>query len=1210
MELPENKTFKMGRRRGCDEECLRRIAARLCRLDSDSSSNHAFERKCTAEIEYSDDDAVDRVDQENGCSSGVEVDAQIQNCDPANATNVKETGCCPKQIGNADCCEGIAQSSIQSCYANEGKNVKSYSTVLKKQTKTCNAAQGEGFAQESKATPSYTDKVDPSAEQLFQEDCCEPSSAVTQQFTSTGVTDLSRRRLHVVEDQPEGTSATKKQPSCGDNCCDDNDDATCEDKLFKNTSCGNSCCDGGQMDSSAADHSLKPSCDEGCGDRDGDNSHEETGNKNGCLDECCNGLVVSAPEANISACSEHLVAAFERFESLLLLGKCLCRNVLDQLGFCCCIVTSDGLITPTPICSTHKAVAEKAGKADMSKPGRIEVGDTDRHVICSRDELTTKKAPLPILAPVKSHDIEQTTSREHVVLNVSGMTCTGCSKKIKHVLDRIPGVSDAKVTFLLEIAEFDLSDDVALLDGILSQVEKETGFTCTRVQRGYQHLDILLPGIDALSFESSLPYGVNDFTRTDKKTYRITYDPRIVGARSLLGPGAELAPPGVDFNITEGKHRLHNMLASFGVSLALTVPVVALNWSCNPVSQTTRNIISLVLATLVQGIGIPEFYVPAFKSLIYSRILEMDMLVVMSITCAYTYSCVAFGLTEAGIHLEQEAFFETSALLITLVLLGRLMSAFARVRAVSAVSLRSLQAGTALLTNDDGEVTKVDARVLQFGDVLRISPHSPVVTDGKVTFGESAVDESMVTGESAPARKQAGDLVIAGTFNTSGSLTTQLTRLPGENSITDIANLVEQAIGAKPGVQDLADRIASYFVPGVIGVAVLVFTIWIVVAFEVKQQNGGGAVGIAITYAIAVLAISCPCALGLAVPMVLVIAGGVAARSGVIVKAANTVERGFNITDAVFDKTGTLTKGDLQVVYEDYRPTLMAEGDVLATAKAIVESNDHPVSVAVFKYLCARQSRICSLERIQSVPGTGIQAIRNGSIVKAGSPYWLGLEHRNDVAQLLQNGLTYFCLTIDGELLLVFGLQSTLREEAQAVITELQNRKITCHIVSGDAPRVVENVAYALGIDSENTVSRRSPAQKQSYVQDLQADGRKVLFCGDGTNDAVAIAQADVGVQIGSASDVTGAVADVILLGGLDGVVNLLTVSTRAFRRIRFNFVWTAVYNIFAILLAAGVFIKFRIPPAYAGLGEIVSIVPVILAAASLAFSRKSLVGR
>jgi Cu2+-exporting ATPase len=244
---------------------------------------------------------------------------------------------------------------------------------------------------------------------------------------------------------------------------------------------------------------------------------------------------------------------------------------------------------------------------------------------------------------------------------------------------------------------------------------------------------------------------------------------------------------------------------------------------------------------------------------------------------------------------------------------------------------------------------------------------------------------------------------------------------------------------------------------------------------------------------------------------------------------------------------------------------------------------------------------------INSIPGAGIEAKWNSFSVKAGNPYWTSTDTEPNVREIIENGMTAFCVTVDGSLILAFGLASTIRDEAAFVIETLERKNIRCHVVSGDTAKTVHNVASRVGIAAENVASRHSPAQKMEYVKRLQSDGRVVLFCGDGTNDAVAVAQANVGVQIGVASDVTNGVCDVTLLGGLEGVLMLLGISKRAFARITFNFVWTAVYNVFAILLASGAFVVFRIPPAYAGLGEIVSVCPVIAAAATLVWGNNSI---
>ena len=338
----------------------------------------------------------------------------------------------------------------------------------------------------------------------------------------------------------------------------------------------------------------------------------------------------------------------------------------------------------------------------------------------------------------------------------------------------------------------------------------------------------------------------------------------------------------------------------------------------------------------------------------------------------------------------------------------------------------------------------------------------------------------------------------------------------------------------------------------------------------------------------------------------LVIAGGVAARSGVIIKGVDALERGYKATDIIFDKTGTLTLDDLSVVEEHVHPSSTTpKEEVISLAKALVTDNNHPVSKAIRRHFEGRLIPEVKLESIESIPGSGIQATYQGHQLKAGNPHWLNASDDPYVSSALSQGYTAFCLTLDSHLLLTCSLRSTLRPEATAVTTSLHNRNLRSHILSGDHEHAVHSIARAVGIETANTRARCSPAQKKDYVQALQDAGRTVLFCGDGTNDAVATAQANVGMQIGSASDVTKGVADVTLLRGLEGIEAFLDVSRRSFRRIAFNFVWSAVYNVFAILLASGAMVRVRIPPAYAGLGEVVSVAPVVLAAMSLVWVKR-----
>lgn len=986
--------------------------------------------------------------------------------------------------------------------------------------------------------------------------------------------------------------------------------------------------------------------------------------KKGC--SCCDVNSISSSHATSSdramvadfkeACSAHLEQAIRKYSAYLNAGLCICRSALTRPGTCCderkrAAVTRKRKIgsdislptlgpvskrrmssqsTPTvaqrckqSCCSEKLGITTveavdvrkdegKCAKADSFLEGKGKSAVREDSCCKQRARLALhetcfepsggrfQKEPT---ARVRPDDIEQNAAREHVLFSISGMTCAGCVKKVVGVLGHVDGVENVKVNFVAALGDADIDTSRIDVKVVLDRLEKETGFKCSRIVRDHQILDVFMNESQARSFSNNTINGIESLEKLGK-AYRITFDPTLIGAREVLRRSrGDLAPPSTEEAMAGGRQIFLFKLWSFLTAAILTIPVVVLAWGDTGVAYKIRSIISLVMATFVQAIAVPEFYTPALKALVFSKSVEMDMLVVISITAAYGYSVVAFGLTHAGIKLEQEEFFETSTLLITLVLLGRLVSSYAKVKAVQAVSMRSLQADTAYLQDEAGHTIEVDARLLEFNDTIVIPPHSKVVSDGYVVRGESAIDESMLTGETLPVRKVTGDSVVAGTLNGPGPLHVRLTRLPGQNSITDIANLVQNAIKAKPRVQDLADVVAGWFVPVVLGISTIVFVIWLVIGLRLRKENAGGAIGLSITYGIAVLAISCPCALGLAVPLVLVIAGGVAARAGVIIKEADAVERGFKVTDVVFDKTGTLTTGELDVVDEHLhdQDNNVTKVQAYSVAHALIKDNDHPVSRAVAKRLRSYSAETISLESIKSVPGAGVEAVWKESVVQAGNPFWLDIASLPPITDSLANGSTLLCISVDGRPVISFSLQSTIRAEAQSVINHLHTRGISCHIVSGDQPTTVSHIAATLNIPDTRAAARQSPAAKQAYIQHLTSAGKTTLFVGDGTNDAVAIAQAHVGVQIGpSASDISRATSDVVLLGGLDGVLTLLDVSRQAYYRIIFNFAWSVAYNVFAILLAAGAFVNFRIPPSYAGLGEIVSVLPVVLAALSL----------
>lgn len=795
------------------------------------------------------------------------------------------------------------------------------------------------------------------------------------------------------------------------------------------------------------------------------------------------------------------------------------------------------------------------------------------------------------------------------------MTCVGCENKLIVALKAQNAISNIKTSFVLSRAEFDYSCDPEDLPALIQAIEKRTGFTAEEitVPASARVLEVTTSMLAKMA--SMLPpAGILETKKVKKDTFRIVYDPRKIGARDVLAEYEScfpvLAPEPKDPALTATAKHVRVLLTRTTISAILTIPVLIMAWAPLPAHPKAYAIASLVLATLVQtGIAGP-FYQHTFTSLFLSGLIEMDLLVVLSTTTAYVYSVIAFAFQMIDRPLQGGTFFETSTLLMTLIMFGQLASGYARQRAVAAISLRSLQETTAILVtrHTDGTTSEetIDARLLQHGDIFRVDPDATVITDGVVVSGASAVDESMITGESTPVEKAPRSEVLAGTLNGPGTLLVHVTRLPGDNTISDIANMVDDARFSRAHIQGLVDRICTWFVPAVLALAVMTFVIWILVGIYGKKQSKGAAVVNAITYAIAVLAISCPCAIGLAVPMVVLIASGVGARFGIVFKSATTIETARETTHAVFDKTGTLTAGQLQVSRTEILCDRVND-DSLVTKHlvlALVSASRHPVARAIAALLNKDDEVVCLQDLdVEEITSKGMQCTLQDKLLQGGNAKWLGLEEHPVVRPLLDAGYTTFCVTYDHALIAVFGLSDSIRTEVPALLSALRARGIGISILSGDHAVAVERVASALDIPAERVRASCLPADKAAYIRDLQARGARVLFCGDGINDSVALAQANVGVHMacGAGVHAASAAADAVLIhSSLDGILALIGLSDAVRRRIMLNFAWAALYNIVAILFAAGAFVDARVAPAYAGLGEVVSVLPVIMVAMQL----------
>jgi heavy metal translocating P-type ATPase len=823
----------------------------------------------------------------------------------------------------------------------------------------------------------------------------------------------------------------------------------------------------------------------------------------------------------------------------------------------------------------------------------------------------TAPTTLPITG-IDNVDIENGLSEvEHLVLSVHGMTCTGCEKKLYRSLDSLPAVSNIKTSLVLAQAEFDLSGSTSVDSvNIVKTIEKMTGFTCTKMIQSGEELNMMVGGnVQDFAREEDWPLGVTDLTVIGKNTIRVTYHPKIIGARELLSNPffrlAKLAPPTARPLIASGRAHVRMSFFMTLLSALLTIPVLILAWAPLPEHKILYGAISLGLGTIVQTVVAGPFYSGALKALIFSRMIEMDLLIVLSTSTAYVYSVIAYAYLVVGKPLSTGEFFETSTLLVTLIMVGRAISAFARQRAVESISIESLQTPSALLIDPKTrQEDEIDARLLQYQDTFKVLPDTSIVTDGIVIVGETEVDESMVTGEATLVTKKPGMSVVAGSINHSGTLIVRLTRLPGENTIKTIGIMVDEAKSSKPRIQEIADRIASFFVPTILIITLVVFLIWVVIGKAVRHQSAATTCIVSMTYAISALIVSCPCAIGLAVPMVVAIAGGVAAKHGLIFRSAETIETARNITHVIFDKTGTLTHGKLSVVAEEYPA---GKADWLAPMiLGLTTHSKHPVSTAIAAHMKALEVQPSQVENVVSVAGNGIEATWNGKIIRAGNSHWLGCQDSPIVHEILSNGLTMFCVSMEGELVAVFGLKDLLRPDAIETINQLKKRSVQVSIVSGDNEDAVQSVARQLDIPQSHVRFRCSPHDKQIYVKEmLTPKSSVVMFCGDGTNDAVALAQASIGIHINEGTDIAQSAADAILMRpSLSGILVLIDLSRAFYRRVFFNFTWAFVYNVFAILLAAGAFPRARIPPQYAGLGEIVSVLPVIAIAMGLKWAR------
>ncbi|HAF10963.1 MAG TPA: heavy metal translocating P-type ATPase [Chloroflexi bacterium] len=731
-------------------------------------------------------------------------------------------------------------------------------------------------------------------------------------------------------------------------------------------------------------------------------------------------------------------------------------------------------------------------------------------------------------------------------LAITGMTCASCVVSVESALRSVSGVGSADVNLATERATVTLAPATDLA-GLVRAVERA----------GY----------------GALPIPSDDRERAEyaeaERALRMRY---VAELRRRLTVAAVLAA------------------ATMALSMGdLVLPQLE--------DASWRPYLMFAFATPVQLWAAAPFYRAAWSAARH-RTTNMNTLVVVGTTAAYATSVAATFFPSlfvgAGLEPRQHLYYETATAIVALILVGRFLEARARARTGDAIrALLALGAKTARVRRAGGLEEDIPIGALQTGDVIVVRPGETIAADGLVVAGASAVDESMVTGESLPVDKSAGDAVTGGTLNRTGALRVRATKVGRETLLASIVRLVEEAQSSKPPIQRLVDRVASVFVPVVLVIALATFIAWIVL-------GPSPSFGPALRAAIAVLIIACPCALGLATPTALTVGIARGASRGILVRDAEALERARAVDVVAFDKTGTLTTGRPRLV-DLLACADFGEDEVLRLAAGAERSSEHPLGTALVEAARDRGLAIPEAAAFESFPGAGVHATVEGHELWIGNAE-LATAHgfaelpEAPLARHADAGKTPLVLTIDGKPGAIFAVADTPKASARDAIRALRTRGVRTLLVSGDTQRTASAIARELGIDDARGGVK--PAEKADVIADLQRAGHRVAMVGDGVNDAPALAQADLGVAIGSGTDVAIASAGVVLVGGDPrGVPRALRLSRATVNAIRQNLFWAFFYNVLLIPLAAGVLYPFT--------GWVLS---PVLAAAAMALSSVTVV--